>query len=105
YGLAIGFVIVVAAFVGGPISGGAFNPAVGFGATLGAALFHSGSWANLWLYIVGPLAGAGIGAAVHYVQAAGLQGTGRRRPTPAGGGQEGTTRSRPRHSPPRGPML
>ena len=93
YGLAIGFVIMVAAFVGGPISGGAFNPAVGFGATLGAALFHSGSWANLWLYIVGPLAGAVIGAVVHYVQAAGLQETGSRRPAPAVSGQEVTTRS------------
>ena len=31
YGLAIGFTIVVAAFAGGPISGGAFNPAVGTG--------------------------------------------------------------------------
>lgn len=29
YGLAIGFAIVVGAFAGGPISGGAFNPAVG----------------------------------------------------------------------------
>src|SRR5918998_126321 len=28
YGIAIGFTIVVAAFAGGPISGGAFNPAV-----------------------------------------------------------------------------
>ena len=34
YGLAIGFTILVGAFAGGPISGGAFNPAVGFGATL-----------------------------------------------------------------------
>lgn len=73
YGLAIGFMIVAAAFVGGPISGGAFNPAVGFSATLGAALFHSGSWSNLWLYIVGPLAGAVIAAAIHYVQVAGME--------------------------------
>ena len=39
------------------MSGGAFNPAVGFGATLGEAIFANGSWSNLWLYIVGPLAG------------------------------------------------
>ena len=38
YGLARGFTIVVAAFAGGPISGGTVNPAVGFGATLGAAV-------------------------------------------------------------------
>ena len=73
YGLAIGFTIVIAAFAGGPISGGAFNPAVGFGATLGSALFASGSWSDLWLYIVGPLVGAGIGAGIHYVQVSGLE--------------------------------
>jgi aquaporin Z len=69
YGLAIGFTIVVAAFAGGPISGGAFNPAVGFGATLGSALFTNGSWADLWLYVVGPLAGGAIAAGVNYAQA------------------------------------
>lgn len=73
YGLAIGFAIVIAAFAGGPISGGAFNPAVGFGATLGQALFASGSWGDLWLYIVGPLVGAAIGAGIHYVQVSGLE--------------------------------
>src|SRR5215831_5050419 len=72
YGLAIGFTIVVAAFVGGPISGGAFNPAVGFGATLGSALFANGSWADLWLYLVGPLAGAAIAAGVHLLQEGGV---------------------------------
>jgi aquaporin Z len=73
YGLAIGFVIASGVFAGGPISGGAFNPAVGFGATLGEALFANGSWSNLWLYIVGPLIGALIGAGIHYVQMAGLE--------------------------------
>lgn len=68
YGLAIGFTIVAAASVGGPISGGAFNPAVGFGATLAAALFHGGSWGSLWLYVVGPLGGAAVAAGVHAVQ-------------------------------------
>jgi aquaporin Z len=68
YGLAIGFTIVAAAFAGGPISGGAFNPAVGFGATLGSALFAGGSWADLWLYVVGPLAGGAIAAGVYYAQ-------------------------------------
>src|SRR5213593_1632370 len=34
YGVAIGLTIVAAIFAGGPISGGAYNPAVGFGATL-----------------------------------------------------------------------
>jgi aquaporin Z len=68
YGLAIGFTITVAAFAGGPISGGAFNPAVGFGATLGSALFAGGSWSDLWLYVVGPLLGAAAGAGIHRLQ-------------------------------------
>jgi aquaporin Z len=68
FGLAIGFTIVVAGFAGGPISGGAFNPAVGFGATLGTALFSHGSWSDLWLYVVGPLVGAALAAGVHYAQ-------------------------------------
>jgi aquaporin Z len=35
YGLAIGFVIIAAGYSGGPISGGAFNPAVALGLTFG----------------------------------------------------------------------
>ena len=70
-GLAIGLTIGAAVFVGGPISGGAFNPAVGFGATLGAAAFAGGAWSDIWIYIVGPLLGAAIGAGVHWIQTAG----------------------------------
>src|SRR5258708_38905432 len=70
YGLAIGFVLASAIFAGGPISGGAFNPAVGFGATLGDALFASGAWSNVWLYIVRQPVGAALGAGLHDVQIA-----------------------------------
>jgi aquaporin Z len=69
YGLAIGLTVGMGAFVAGPVSGAAFNPAVGFGATLGAALFSHGTWSDLWIYIVGPFAGAGLAAAVHRLQA------------------------------------
>ena len=69
YGLAIGFTVAAGVFVVGPVSGGAFNPAVGFAATLGAVLFLHGTWSDLWIYVVGPLAGAGIAAAVHRLQA------------------------------------
>ena len=62
YGLAIGFTIVVAAFAGGGISGGAFNPAVGIGPMLVDALMGHGSFGNAWLYLVGPVAGAVLGA-------------------------------------------
>ncbi|HUE60245.1 MAG TPA: aquaporin [Acidimicrobiales bacterium] len=75
YGLAIGFTVAAGAFVVGPVSGAAFNPAVGFSATLGAVLFSHGAWSDLWIYIVGPFAGAAIAAAVHRLQA-------RREPVP-----------------------
>lgn len=62
YGMAIGFTVGVGAFAGGPISGGAFNPAVGIGPTVVNALVSRGSWHFLWIYLVGPLLG-GIAAA------------------------------------------
>ena len=68
YGLAIGFTIVVAAFAGGPVSGGAFNPAVGIGPTIVNVLAAGGSFAALWLYIVGPLVGGVIAAIVFKIQ-------------------------------------
>jgi aquaporin Z len=60
YGLAIGFTIVIAAIAGGPVSGGAFNPAVGIGATVLNATQGAGNWSNLWITIVGPLVGGAI---------------------------------------------
>ena len=57
FGLAIGFTIAAAAFAGGGISGGAFNPAVGVGTILVSAV-AGGSFTHAWLYIVGPLLGA-----------------------------------------------
>jgi len=68
YGLAIGFTVVVAAAAGGPISGGAFNPAVGIGPILVNAALGGGTWANLWLYLVGPLAGGAIAAWIFGLQ-------------------------------------
>jgi aquaporin Z len=68
YGLAIGFTIVVAAFAGGAISGGAFNPAVGTGITLVHGLLGGGTFSSLWLYWVGPLLGGALAAAVYKVQ-------------------------------------
>ena len=73
YGLAIGSANVIGTFVDGPISGGAFNPAVGFGATLASAAFHGGSWSDLWPYVVGPLVGGAAAAAVHHVQVGGME--------------------------------
>jgi aquaporin Z len=64
YGIAIGLILMVAAFAGGPISGGAFNPAVGLGSNLynwGALSSHL---SHIWLYIIGPLAGGAIASFV-----------------------------------------
>jgi len=68
YGLAIGFIVTGGAFAGGPISGGAFNPAVGTGPTIVHAIFGHGSLAHLWLYFVGPLAGGALAALVYKIQ-------------------------------------
>ncbi|MBK8247621.1 MAG: aquaporin family protein [Gemmatimonadetes bacterium] len=68
YGLAIGFTVVVAAFAGGGISGGAFNPAVGVGPTIINAMMGGGSWSALWLYLVGPLVGGALAATVFGIQ-------------------------------------
>jgi len=68
YGLAIGFTVVVAAFAGGGISGGAFNPAVGIGHTIADMIVSGGSMANIWLYLVGPLAGGALAALVFRIQ-------------------------------------
>ena len=63
YGLAIGFTILAAAFAGGPISGGAFNPAVGLGPILMDTFTGGDSIGNLWVYLVGPF-GGGIVAGI-----------------------------------------
>jgi aquaporin Z len=68
YGLAIGFTVVVGAFAGGPISGGAFNPAVGLGPAIIHGLIGSGSIGHVWLYIIGPGVGAVLAAAIYRVQ-------------------------------------
>jgi len=68
YGLAIGFTVAAGAFAVGPISGGAFNPAVGVGANIAAAFHGHVSLADSWLYIVGPFVGAAIAAGIHSLQ-------------------------------------
>jgi len=68
YGLAIGFTIVVAAFAGGGISGGAFNPAVAAGPTLVNAICGGGTLGNLWIYLVGPFLGGALAAFVFKLQ-------------------------------------
>ena len=70
YGLAIGFVVMAGAFAVGDISGGVFNPAVGTGPIL-VALAAGGSPGDLWIYWVGPVAGATLAVPVYRMQHAG----------------------------------
>lgn len=58
--LAIGGTVALGALVGGPISGASMNPA----RSIGPALV-SGDLGSIWVYVVGPVAGA-FGAAVVY---------------------------------------
>ena len=68
FGLAIGFTVMVGAFAGGAISGGAYNPAVGIGPAIVSTLLGEGGLESTWFYIVGPLAGAVLAALVFRVQ-------------------------------------
>lgn len=60
YGLAIGFAVVAGAITVGPISGGAFNPAVAIGAMVDGLL----SWSDIWIYLIANLLGAAVAALV-----------------------------------------
>jgi aquaporin Z len=71
YGLAIGFTVMAAAFAGGGVSGGAFNPAVGIGPTVIHATMGDGGFGHLWLYLAGPFAGGALAAMVFKIQDAG----------------------------------
>ena len=68
YGLAIGFTVLVGTIAGGPISGGALNPAVGVGPIVVHAVAGDGGYSDLLLYIVGPLVGGFLAAIVYRQQ-------------------------------------
>ena len=56
-GLPIGFVVFFDILMGGPLSGGAMNPARWFGPAL-----VGGHWDNWWIWIVGPIVGGAVAA-------------------------------------------
>lgn len=56
-GLLIGLTVTFDILVGGPITGAAMNPARAFGPALAA-----GVWTSHWVYWVGPIVGAVLGA-------------------------------------------
>ena len=55
--IAIGGTIGLDALFGGPVTGASMNPARSFGPALA-----SGEWSDFWLYALGPVIGAAIGA-------------------------------------------
>ena len=65
FGLAIGFTVLAGAIAGGPISGGAFNPAVGIGPLVIGTAFGGADISNIWIYLVGPFAGGALAAIIH----------------------------------------
>lgn len=58
--IGVGFALAAAVFIGGPISGGAANPARALG-----PMIVAGKLTSFWVYIVGPIIGA-VAAALLY---------------------------------------
>lgn len=55
--IAIGGTVALDALFGGPVTGASMNPARSFGPALA-----TGSWSDLWIYVLGPVVGAAAGA-------------------------------------------
>jgi aquaporin Z len=60
FGLAIGLALMAGAFAGGPISGGAYNPAVGVSPLLLDVTHLQQHFPLILLYVFGPTVGAGL---------------------------------------------
>jgi glycerol uptake facilitator protein len=60
-GWVIGATLGLIVMIGGPVTGGSFNPARWFGPAL-----VSGSWDDAWLYIIGPIVGGVLGAVSYW---------------------------------------
>jgi len=58
--IAIGGTVALDALLGGPLTGASMNPARSFGPALAA-----GAWTDFWIYVVGPVTGAALGAAAY----------------------------------------
>lgn len=60
--IAIGGTVGLDALFGGPVTGASMNPARSFGPALAA-----GEWGDFWIYVVGPVGGAALGALAYQV--------------------------------------
>ncbi len=58
--IAIGGTVGLDALFGGPVTGASMNPARSFGPALA-----SGQWRDFWVYVIGPVAGACLGAGAY----------------------------------------
>lgn len=81
--LAIGGTVGLDALFGGPITGASMNPARSFGPALA-----SGTWTDFWVYLVGPILGAAVGALAYQL----IRGE---QPQPAGTGAAAEHRRAP----------
>ncbi len=59
-GLAVGFIVMVDALMGGPLTGASMNPARSFGPALA-----TGQWESHWIYWIGPLIGMAIAVLIY----------------------------------------
>jgi MIP family channel proteins len=58
--IAIGGTVALNAIFGGPLTGASMNPARSFGPALA-----SGTWTEFWIYLIGPVVGAALGAVAY----------------------------------------
>ena len=65
YGFAIGFTVLAGAYAVGPISGGAFNPAVALGITMLDMSFCANFWVFLFANLIGGTCAALVFKAAH----------------------------------------
>lgn len=60
--IAIGGTVGLDALFGGPVTGASMNPARSFGPAL-----VSGEWTDFWVYVIGPVLGAALGAIAYQI--------------------------------------
>lgn len=92
--IAIGGAIALDALFGGPVTGASMNPARSFGPALAA-----GEWQDFWVYVLGPVVGAALGALAYQLVRGGPAGGAPPQPASAAPGREAkpeseTTRAR-----------